>query len=83
MLPKLLMGEHSRQDQTTAVGGEVDLASQNKKLERRITELELMLSQFVDLKQVIRRYRVYANPVSIATLISLLAEACNLTLYTL
>ncbi len=44
--------QRSSQDQTTTVGGEVDLASQNKKLEQRITELELMLSQSLSRQQV-------------------------------
>ncbi len=45
--------QRSSQEKATTVVVEVDLAAQNKKLEQRVIELETVLSQSLNQKQVI------------------------------
>ncbi len=45
--------QRSSHDQLATVGRDVDLASQNRNLERRIIQLEAMLSQSLNHNQVI------------------------------
>ncbi len=81
--------QRSSQEKATTVVVEMDLVAQNKKLEQRITELETVLSQSLNQKQVIGTAKVhlywscdcqYSNVLTVCVCCVTVCHGCDLLL---